>query len=306
MLGIINNLSTRLNSHNAGFTLVSRSVLESKFKEKIEILDNRCDYNNYDVIIINEGVNYKEGIFNFFGGVQQRQIDSLIKISNYKGILYSVNYEVNYNNLIKKRKELNNIDISFKIPSVIDLSKVNNKLILGDSHSLSIYKPGYSISRNDGKTLYGFLKLGLNSFIDQNTNELIFYAGNIDIRFHIHEKGGKEIIKSLCLDLYEQVSFLKLKGIKVTLTHLIPIEDEDRKIPGTGKYKGYNFLGTKKERMDYVVYFNSLIDRIAFSLELNIIRWDFNYEEGLLFSNMESKQSVHIRPEYYKYINELL
>ena len=305
MIGIVTNLSTRLSSHNAGWTLVCKSVLETKFGTEVEVLDNKCDYSGYDILVINEGVNYKEGSFNFFGGVQEKQIESLVKLSSYKGITYSVNSKVDYNALLTKRKELRHLDLSFPIPEVIDLSKVNSKLVLGDSHSLSVFKPGYSISRNDGKTLHGFLKIGIEKFIKEDTTDLVFYAGNIDIRFHTHNHGGEEAIKKMSIDLFNQISKLTEKGIKVTLVHLIPCEDESRKIPGTGKYKGENFFGSKEERISYVTYFNSLIDRIAIKLNLDVIYWQFDYENGLSFDDMEAKQSVHIRPSSYKYINQL-
>jgi len=306
MVGIVNNLSTKLSSHNAGWTFVTKSILQDKFDNEIEILDNRCDFDLYDVLIINEGVNYKENVFNFFGGVQPRQIDSLVKLASFKGKLYSVNQKVDYNTLIKKRKELKNLDITFKIPEVVDLSKLNNKLILGDSHSISIYRPGYGISRNDGKTLHSFLNTGLNNFIDEDCEELIFYAGNIDVRFHIDRFKQHETILELTTELKNQLIILKNKGIKVTLTHLLPIEDESRKIPGTGKYKGNNFNGSWERRTSYVLGFNNFIDNIAKDLNLEVITWDFDYYEGLNFEAMESKQSVHLRPEYYKHINEIL
>lgn len=305
MLGVVNNLSTRLNSHNAGWTLVCKNILERKFHDVVEVLDNRCDYEEYDAIVINEGVNYREGVFNFFGGVQPRQIDALIKLSKYKGKLYSVNNIVDYNALLSKRKELNSLQITFAIPEVIGLCCVTNKMVLGDSHSLSIFRPGYSISRNDGKTLHGFLKNGISSYLHEDTKEIIFYAGNIDIRFHVNRLGGKEAVKDLSLRLYDQLLDLQSNGIKVTLTHLLPIEDESRKIPGTGLYRGYGFYGSKEERTEYVIYFNSLLDRIAKKLNLDVITWDFDYNEGLDFYHMEAKQSVHIRPASYKYIDEL-
>lgn len=307
MIGIVNNLSTKLSSHNAGWTFVTKSILENKFNNTVEVLDNRCDYNLYDVLIINEGVNYKENVFNFFGGVQQRQIDSLFKLSSFKGKLYSVNQKVDYNVIVNKRKELKSyVLLNFEIPEVLDLSKLNNKLILGDSHSISIYKPGYGISRNDGKTLHSFLKTGLNNYIDDNCKELIFYAGNIDVRFHIHRFKGESTVFDLVAELKNQLISLKDKGLKITLTHLLPIEDESRKIPGTGQYKGNNFNGSKEKRTNYVLYFNRLIDNLANELGLEVITWDFDYNKGLDFESMESKQSVHLRPECYKFINELL
>jgi hypothetical protein len=104
MIGIVNNLSTRLSSHNAGWTFVSRSSLETYFNEKVEILDNSSNYQDYDILVINEGVNYRQDVFNFFGGVQESQIDSLIKFSNFQGKTYCVNIPIDYNILISKRK----------------------------------------------------------------------------------------------------------------------------------------------------------------------------------------------------------
>ena len=304
MLGVINNLSTKMFSHNAGWTIVTKNILQLHFKKTIDILDNRDDYNDYDIIVINEGVNYKENVFNFFGGVQDKQIESLNKISKYKNVLYSINNKIDYNILIKKRKELNHLDISFDIPKVLDLSRINNKLILGDSHSLSVYKKGYGISRNDGKTLNGFLKIGLRNYIPNNINDLIFYAGNIDIRFHVHRFGGRKAIVDLIKRLFIQLQELNID--KITLVSLLPIEDESRKLPGTGLYEGKPFFGNIQERSYYVKEFNSLLKRGCNHYNYNLIEWDFNYEEGLSFEDMEARQSVHIRPSSYKFINELL
>ena len=61
----------------------------------------------------------------------------------------------------------------------------NQILVLGDSHAVSAYKPGANISRNDGKTLYGILKEGMQNYIPEGTKHLISYFGNIDIRHHL-------------------------------------------------------------------------------------------------------------------------
>jgi hypothetical protein len=296
MIGIVNNLSTRLSSHNAGWTYVSRSALETHFNNKVEILDNNTYFQDYDVLVINEGVNYRENVFNFFGGVQDSQIDSLKRFSEFKGKVYCVNTPINYNLLITKRKELKNLDLTFSNPEVIDLSKVSNNLVLGDSHSLSAYHKGYAISRNDGKTLHGFLKIGLKNYIDKNVETLVFYAGNIDIRFHLH-KYGKEGIDKLIKELEIQLQELNLKS--VTLVQLIPIEDESRKLPGTGLYKGQPFYGSKELRTDLVLYFNqTLVNMCAPYVNYKCLSWDFDYN-NFSFDCMEAKQSVHIRPSNY-------
>ena len=55
-------------------------------------------------------------------------------------------------------------DWTFEIPQTLDLLKTSDKLVLGDSHSISVYKEGHTISRNDGKTLKGFLNKGLQNY----------------------------------------------------------------------------------------------------------------------------------------------
>ena len=302
MVGVINNLSTRLTSHNAGWTYVTKSVLETYFNSQVDILDNNSNYDDYKILVINEGVNYRPGVFNFFGGVQESQINSLLNFSNYKGYLYSVNEDVDYNSLVNKRKELSHLDIKFRVPVPIDLSEVNDKLVLGDSHSISVYKPGYSISRNDGKTLFGFLKIGLHNYVRKEVKDLIFYAGNIDIRFHACRFGKQSILDNL-IELEKQLKSLQLESI--TLVKLIPIECESRKIPGTGLYKNQPFYGSRQERTEMVLYFNDVLESICKKNNWNIIEWDFDYN-NFSFDYMEARQSVHLRPSSYKNINELL
>lgn len=301
MVGVVNNLSTRTYSHNAGWTFVTKAAIESKLGP-IDIVSNSDDFDRYDTLIINEGVNYKENQFNFFGGVQPRQIDALKRFSNYRGRTYALNTVVDYNTLIEKRKELRGHDMVFDIPKVVNLLNTSNKLVLGDSHSLSVFRPGYTISRNDGKTLHGFLKQGIASYIPSHVDELVFYAGNIDIRFHTH-RHGRDSIFELITELEHQLRGLHMR--KITLTHLLPIEPETRKIPGTGQYKGQNFFGTREERTEYVMLFNHMISAMASNNGWDYISWDFDYK-NFTEDYMEARQSVHLRPTSYKYADELL
>jgi hypothetical protein len=96
---------------------------------------------------------------------------------------------------------------------------------------------------------------------------LIFYAGNIDVRFHLH-KYGEEGIDKLILELERQLLNLNLKSI--SLVKLIPIEDESRKLPGTGLYKGKPFYGSKQLRLDLVNCFNEKLSYICLKNNWNI------------------------------------
>jgi len=296
IVGLVSNPVKSLNSHNGGWTLLIKNMLVA------DILTEKDDWDKYDELILSEGINYKEGVFNFFGGVQDSFYIKLNKLNKYKGKVYCINEMIDYNVVCNKRKELLGLSCN-KIPEIINLKYLSNKLILGDSHTVSVFKPGYTIDRNDGKTLNGFLKIGLKKYIPDNINDLIFYAGNIDIRFHIHRFKGRETVVDLIRELFKQLEDLNIDNI--TLVSLLPIEDESRKLPGTGLYKDKPFFGSKEDRTYYVKEFNRLLKRGCNHYGYNLIEWDFNYDDGLSFDDMESRQSVHLRPKSYKYINQL-
>lgn len=297
IVGVVSNPVKSLNSHNGGWTLVLKSMFNA------DLITEKDDWNKYPEIILSEGINYKEGKFNFFGGVQEGFYTRLEKLNNYSGNVFCINEMIDYNIVCKKRKELKGLSCN-KIPKIIYTKDVSQKLILGDSHSVSVFKYGYAIDRHDGKTLNGFLKIGLNNYLNDNIKELVFYAGNIDIRFHIHRFGGRKVVVNLIKRLFIQLENLKLD--KITLVSLLPIEDESRKIPGTGLYKDKPFFGTKEERTYYVKEFNSLLKRGCDHYGYDLIEWNFDYDNGLSFDDMESRQSVHLRPKSYKFLNELL
>ena len=179
--------------------------------------------------------------------------------------------------------------------------------MVGDSHSISAWEPGRTINRLDGKTLNGALKIGLKNLIPTKDQKNVqFYFGNIDVRFHFHRFGGADAIREIFKRYVDQLTDLKKEGYNITLTHLIPVEDESRKIPGTGKYLGKNFFGSQLERLEYVEHFNSLIEQTAESLDLKVARWKNLDYNGLSFDDMESRQSVHIRPSSYMHANKFI
>ena len=308
MLGVLTNLGTRLYSHNAGWTYVTRSILSERLGYNVDIVSNTDDFDKYDALIINEGANFKPGVFNFFGGVQDRQIDALKKFSAYKGNVLYLNDFADYTIPCKKRKDLSDYaDLTFSKGRVIDITKYGNSVIVGDSHSISAWEPGRTINRLDGKTLNGALKIGLKNLIPTKDQKNVqFYFGNIDVRFHFNRFGGLDAIDEIFKRYADQLTDLKKEGYNITLTHLIPVEDEIRKIPGTGKYLGKNFFGSQVERLEYVKYFNNLIEQTAKSLDLKVARWTNLDYDGLSFDDMESRQSVHLRPSSYMYASKFI
>ena len=84
----------------------------------------------------------------------------------------------------------------------------------------------------------------------------------------------------------------------------MPVEHESRKIPGTGLYKKQPFFGTRSERMELREIANKIINESG----LNVIQWPKEWidEDGTkMLDILEMKQSVHLRPKYWKYINEI-
>lgn len=299
--GIVCNVVVSNFSHNGGWTKTIKSILEHKLNQSIDIINHKDDWNLYDLIILTEGVNYKEGSFNFFGGVQPDQIIRLEKLNKFNGKLRSIEEVIDYNIVMNKRKELKDFNWTYEVPKVIKLINLNNKLVLGDSHSVSVFKEGHTISRNDGKTLKGFLNKGIKSYLENDTKELIFYAGNIDVRFHLFNPKRpipfKQKIDSLILEMSNQLLNLNLD--KVTCVKLIPIENIDRKIPKSGQLDGKNYYGSLEDRMEAVVYFNNKLEKMCNKNGFNILSWDFDYTKPLPFEYMEARQSVHLRPSSY-------
>ena len=67
IIGILNNPARSLNSHSAGWN----EVVRKSISDSAEILTEKDNWNNYDVLIINHGVNFKAGSFKgngFVGG----------------------------------------------------------------------------------------------------------------------------------------------------------------------------------------------------------------------------------------------
>ena len=184
--------------------------------------------------------------------------------------------------IIKRKLEFDWID---EIKSY-ELKK-SNKLIVGDSHSISIWNDNsYDIQRNDGKTLFGFLK---NPIIAD-----AYYFGNIDIRFHLcRQSNPVQATKDL---VARYIAHAKINNAKVSC--LLPIESIDRKIPGTGLYKGKPYYGSQEERSNLVKIFND--ELLSSGLPVN--KWPDEWYTNLYFYQnevMEPRQSVHIRPKYY-------
>lgn len=297
MLNLLGSVPTRLNSHNAGWTLCLASIIKQRFGYEPTIMDEKSNFEDFKFIVINNGVNYKENVWNFFGGVSESTLIKLDKLKSYMGSLVSFNEPINFNTLLN-RKEIDSVPD--KEVTVLNTWDMPNSLTIGDSHSLSIYDSG-GLKRIDGKTLHGFLKDPFLYMPRKQYSSVTFYFGNIDIRFHVCRFGSMSDNVIELANKYTSFAnnYSKKYGCIVNLQGLLPIEDESRKIPGTGMYKGKPYYGTQTMRDDARILFNSKLEEHSKFMRFYYL--DPWLKSPLSFDDMEARQSVHVRPSSYKY-----
>jgi hypothetical protein len=304
VVGMLNNVGSSQSHHGGGYYHVMLNILKSEHPGDLDVNPDPSTWNEYERLYILEGVNYQENVFNFIGGPQPEHRAKLEAMANYKGLAIAVNVPIDLN-VFNKRF---NIDHQFTAINCIDFARLhaNNtkKLVRGDSHSLSAWRPGFGLDRTDGKTLFGFLK-DADSLIEewnQKYDEVVLYFGNIDIRFHLmRQDNPAEAVGSL---IRRYVEFAK-KLNNATLVNLLPVEHESRKLPGTGLYLKQPYFGTRQERARLV----DTANRIMNNSGLKTLQWPNEWidEDGMkMFEYMEPKQSVHLKPKYYMFANEFV
>ena len=267
------------------------------------------DHNAYDNLWVYHGNDWSGGL-NMFGGVYGfPYVQNTVNFSQFKGKVYSIGidfppyHEMVRNKLESAKKEvqpewhqvdLKNLERMFNEAERVDYPNITNNLVVGDSHSICMYRPGWTVNSIPFKTLNGALNEGLKSFIDIKADKIQFYFGNIDIRHHVCRLNAD--IEKLCDRYIEQVS--ELGG---EIFELLPIENESRKIPQSGYYKGKPFYGSWEERNEARNKFNDYIEK-----EYGLIRWTqhlYNEKGELDFKYMEKPQSIHLSREFYPYWN---
>ena len=305
VVGMLNNVGSSISHHGGGYYHVMMSILKSEhIVADLDINPDPSTWNEYERLYILEGVNYQENIFNFIGGPQPEHRAKLEAMANYKGLAIAVNVPIDLN-VFNKRF---NIDHQFTAINCIDFARLHadttKKLVRGDSHSLSIWRPGFGLDRTDGKTLFGFLK-DADSLIEEwnkKYDEVVLYFGNIDIRFHLmRQDNPAEAVGDL---IRRYVEFAK-KLNNATLVNLLPVEHESRKLPGTGLYLKQPYFGTRQERARLV----DTANRIMNNSGLKTLQWPNEWidEDGMkMFEYMEPKQSVHLKPKYYMFAKEFV
>lgn len=306
LVSMMGNVGSTFNTQGGGYGLIQTKMIRSAFPSDFEIdVNPKPDtWSSYDIIYVCEGVNFVEGVFNVPGGPQEIHYEKMKAIAEYKGELAFSNVKFDFNKFNKRLKidatypDVDSIPVA---PTFMEHGMKSGKAVIGDSHALSVWKPGYTLDFTPGRTLHGFLKRNTPEKVNKEWNEVVLYFGNIDLRFHLmRQPNPVEATKEL---FNKYVDFAKSLN-NAAVVNLLPVEHESRKIPGTGLYKGEPFFGTRQERMELRKIANDIMN----SSGLKTIQWPEEWvdEDGTkMLDILEQKQSVHLRPKFYPYINEI-
>lgn len=313
---LVGKLSPKESSHKSGWAfMLCNQLVNAGFKNASVITDWTTDWSEFDVVLLEHGMEFK-GNFNIFGGANDDLFHQINRLYTKGPRMYSLHHDMpSIATLIEKRLKTGSelfktlesrIDeaktICEKIQRVDHIEKTN-KLCFGDSHSFSQYSPGYMVNRNDGLTLFGTLKKDLSEYIYPWTSELRIYLGNIDIRHHLMRQADPKTALTKMIKQYEET--LISSGIKtIEVIQVLPIENESRALPKTGYYKDTPFAGTWQERSDLVALMNEMIvnmcDRNGWTTWQHSAAYKNPIGE-LSFDVMEKPKSVHIAREFYRW-----
>lgn len=310
---VVTTYSNRESSHKAAWTYMLASQLTSAGLNA-KVLTKQDNVHDFDVWMVALPMEF-EGSYNLFGGANDEPAARIKRLLDYSGDVYCLNREMpNVGGFVESRlkscsdnwkaldiNELGNICKNIK---TVDTSTESKTFILGDSHSVSVFVPGSNISRNDGKTLFGVMKEGMETYIPEGTEHLITYFGNIDVRHHLCRQDNPcWSARELVADYFKHLKTLNIN--KIDVVKLLPVEFEGRRIPKTGWYKDAPFAGTQENRAICVQVFNSEIDRLSKEYGFGVISWPSNWydvnPETFAKNYMEKPGSVHLSREFYQY-----
>jgi hypothetical protein len=264
------------------------------------------------------------GALNLFGGIDTPKLaENVTEFSRYTGQVFSLGIPMpSYSVMLSSRLanlqsipdrwrhvDWNNFEkIQAKSVTLPNVLTGAQNVVLGDSHAISLYRPGWFMKSIPFKTLHGALKQGLSSLIPFHpVCGVDLYFGNIDVRHHFCRL-GTGIVPDMAAEYVRQASKISdnTSGV-VSIYEPLPIENESRRIPKTGYYKGQPFWGSWTERNAARNQFIGCIETNILSLKsdrVRFVRWTKGLENGageLDFDRMERPKSVHLSRASYPF-----
>ena len=306
----IANVPSNEKSHSLGWAQVWRDQLGA-------VVDHRCTPKilNSKELYIEHGANFG-GTLNLFGGANKDIYDKINRVCSHPNIT-SLDWDMpDYGAMLKKRIGANTTyegiteewcdQVSQRLSTVKSLKQEelkNGSVTLGDSHSIAFSGAGDSVLRNDGKTLHGALKSGLESMLRgmEPTGDLTLCFGSIDIRHHILRHDNFSMAEFIGRYVEQGDAIGDRFGCNVRYSCPVPVEYEDRKVPKTGYYKGTAFYGSAADRRDITFEF---IDELYQQTNDRVVQppVDWYHIDGMTYAKtyMELGGSFHIAPPFYR------
>lgn len=322
-------ITDRPTSHRSAQAYIYADQFEQLgYEVDVNVSGKITDWSEYSKIAVYHGNDFQGGL-NLYGGLKgfdSSNIERLSKADASKIISLDIDFP-NYAELLESRIEKAEGEVKERW-SRVDLTNLKkmqgiegdkfpnstNRIVIGDSHTTSMYRPGWTVDPHPFKTLHGALKHGLSTYVfdyceevgfnfEKDDIEAYFYFGNIDIRHHVCRLGDwKENVDSLTERYAQQIENLWDRDIPAKVYELLPIEDESRKLPKTGYYKGEPFWGSWEDRNKSRLHFR---DRMIQLLgQDRVILWTDYLEDTngrLNFAHMEKPKSVHLARSSYPY-----
>ena len=311
-------ISRSKTSHRSSQGVIYGDMIKQSGEDVVVNYDGKLDPNEFDKMYVYHGNDWS-GSLNIFGGIENYSAGKLQQFSNFKGEVISLGIPFPaYHELIQTKGNFS-IEINFdNLKRMYETSEVvihpheTLNLVLGDSHCICMYRPGWMVHSIPFKTLYGGLNdeveghpspFRISSYEVPFAHNVEFYFGNIDIRHHLCRQANPEqSTKDLVKKYVEKVGNLRLKS--VSIYEPLPIENESRKIPKSGWHKGTPFYGNWTQRNKIRNVFIESLEEYCEKNDINLIRWTnklLNSSKELGFEYMEKPQSVHLSREYYPY-----
>ncbi len=317
---IVTSFTDRIASHRSAWPRMQRCMAEVAFDQKVEIAFGNENLVSNSLWLVSTPMEFKGEVFNLFGGYTIETRNRIARIldmdlANIKALDMPIG---DIERILRPRAAKTDYDFTESEWSKIrDLMKCQvikheelvldiQRVVLGDSHSISRYRANTVINRHDGLTLHGLLERGIHSYLTAYSYvpHLVIYAGNVDIRHHLlRQIDPVASTRKLVTDLKIQLEELQAEGVIGTyeVTAPYPIEHEGRKIPQTGFYKGTPFYGTQEQR-DQIrsLMTNEMKYQIEHVHEWPT-HWYFMNPEDYAKTYMEKPGSVHLSPEFYEW-----
>lgn len=316
---VVTSFTDRIASHRSAWPRMQKCLVDDALNTKSEIAFSNDGLVKHGTWLVSTPMEFKGEVFNLFGGYTQETRDRIARVldmdlSNIKALDVPIG---DIERILRPRAVKTSFDFTDtewdKIRKLMDCEVITHeslvldiqRVVIGDSHSISRYRQNTVVYRHDGLTLHGLTERGVNTYLpDYFVPHLVINAGNVDIRHHLcRQLDPASAARKLITNLRVQLQYLQESGHIGTyeVTAPYPIEFEERKIPKTGYYKGTPFYGTHPQR-DRVRLI--MTNEMKYQFD-NVHEWPDNWymmdPEDYARTYMEKPGSVHLSPEFYEW-----